>query len=766
MRPLSVLILTLCLSSVSVADAKVKKKTFSSVVTPLIAVEKVNDAYQADHSPEVNAFWDNAVYFTGNMEAYKLTGNAQYLEYSDKWARHNQWQGATETDPSLWLYKDYGEDMRHVLFGDWQICFQTYLDMYATNPDDYKWERAKEVVDYMTASGDNDYWWWVDALYMAMPVMAKMYGVTGDTKYLDKLCDNLAYTDSLLWDEEEHLYYRDAKYVYPEHTTDNGLKDFWARGNGWALAGLAKVIACLPQGYSHNEALFSRFIQLAEAAKDCQQEEGYWTRSLIDPGQAEGPETSGTALITYALLYGINNGLLSASIYQPTVDKAWSYLVNTALQADGTVGYVQPIGEKAIKGQTLSATDTSNFGTGAFLLAACEKTRFDAMARGLKTISVSIANNSGSRRQEVAELSADSVCRLLRIPVARLFRVVDNEGREAGYQLTRDGKLLIEVDISAHGTETFTIETGSPSQFVNVCYGRMYPERLDDIAWENDRGAYRCYGPSLQQSGEEVYGIDVWVKNTPSLVVEKRYHKELAARPMIAQLWNSDAEEARALETATSYHHDHGDGLDCYTVGPSLGCGAPALMEGDDIVFPYCYKDYELIDNGPLRFTVSLVYNAVERAGDEVTETRLISLDKGSHFCKMRVGYDGMSGNADVGAGVVIHADDTRSIVTGNDYVAYADPTDNPQEHDCQIYVGAIFPDGVDEVKTVMYENASRGVAGHALGIWRGVKPDETLTYYFGAAWSQYDCASLSQWQTLIDDFKARIASPLVISYK
>ena len=101
-------------------------------------IEKVNDYWQANNSPQCRAFWDNAAYFTGNMEAYRLTGKAQWLEYADKWARHNKWSGARETNPAKWKYKNYGEGQDYVLFGDWQICFQTYLDLYAMNPNDYK----------------------------------------------------------------------------------------------------------------------------------------------------------------------------------------------------------------------------------------------------------------------------------------------------------------------------------------------------------------------------------------------------------------------------------------------------------------------------------------------------------------------------------------------------------------------------------------------------------------------------------------------------
>ena len=511
--------------------AKSKKKQAPKPVPAIEIVQKVNDAYQATHSPEVRAFWDDAAYFTGNMEAYRLTGNARYLEYSDKWARHNKWSGATEKDQSKWLYKQYGESMQHVQFGDWQICFQTYLDMYRMNPDAYKIARAIEVMDYQVKNSATDYWWWADALYMVMPVYTKLYKVTGNEQYLDQLYANYKYADDLMWDKESHLYFRDGKYIYPAHKTDLGKKDFWARGDGWVLAGLAKVLADMPADYKHRPFFVERFQQLAEAVAACQQKEGYWTRSILDPEQAVGPETSGTAFFTYGLLWGMNHRLLDKAKYQPVTDLAWKYLTTVALQADGTVGYVQPIGEKAIKGQQLTAKNTANFGTGAMLLAACEKVRFDdascAPAADAAPVTVTVGNPSGMQRQEVVELDAASVFQRLGISGGRQFVVKNALGFEVPYQLTYDGKLLIEACVAPKGQATYTITKGEPSVFVNTCYGRMYPERVDDIAWENDRGAYRCYGPALQRSGEDAFGNDVWVKNTPDLVVESRYHNEL-----------------------------------------------------------------------------------------------------------------------------------------------------------------------------------------------------------------------------------------------
>jgi unsaturated rhamnogalacturonyl hydrolase len=366
-----------------VCGAEAKKWKQSEVIA---IINKVNSYWQDNNPAEVSSFWDNAAYHTGNIEAYLLTNNDTYRQYSERWAEHNHWQGATETDPSLWQYRKYGEDQQHVLFGDWQICFYTYIDLFniangqqyttADSPYRNRIVRAMEVMSIEADSKANDYWWWADALYMVMPVMTKMYKLTDDEKYLDKLYDNIQYSDSIMLDKETGLYFRDGKYVYPTHKTANGKKDFWARGDGWVLAGLAKVLKDMPRSYKHRQFFVDKYVRLAHAVAALQQRDGYWTRSMMDPAQAPGPETSGTAFFTYGMLWGINNGILSQKEFAPVIRRAWKYLTTTALQSSGKVGYVQPIGERAIPGQMINADSQANFGVGAFLLAACEYVRY------------------------------------------------------------------------------------------------------------------------------------------------------------------------------------------------------------------------------------------------------------------------------------------------------------------------------------------------------------------------------------------------------
>ena len=729
---------------------------------------KVNDYWQIHNSYKTPSFWNWAAYHTGNMEAYKLFNNEiktpaakqkakTWLDYSNAWADYNKWSGATEKNPSKWLYKQYGEDQQHVLFGDWQICFQTFMDLYNIAPAKKKIARAKEVMSYEADSKANDYWWWADALYMVMPTLTKMYKLTGDVKYLDKIYDNLQYSDSIMLDKETGLYFRDGRYVYPKHKANNGGKDFWARGDGWVLAGLAKVLQDMPKSYQHYDFFVKKYQRLAHAVAACQQPEGYWTRSMLDKEMAPGPETSGTAFFTYGLLWGINNGLLSETDYLPTVSKAWTYLSHTALQAEGSVGYVQPIGDRAIPGQTINKSSQADFGVGAFLLAACEYYRWLAAKENpSKTVSIIISNPSTETRTQVVEVDAADVRKLLGIDENDPFVIKNAAGQELDTQLTYNGKLLIDASVLAGSTWTVYASKGYPKTMNPQVQGALYKIRKDDIAWENDRCAYRVYGPALQRTGEKSFGIDVWVKDAPELILDHRYYKDMQSNIDAAPLEKDGRkEEARFVHNNGSFHLDHDGswGMDGYGVGPTLGCGTPAYIKDGKLVLPYCYTDYDILDNGPLRFTVCLEYG---KNADGVVEHRVISLDKGSHFNKIKVWYDDMNTSTTFCSGVVLNGKGTEA--TGNNWVAYADPTDRPDVHGSEIYVAALFPN--NNVKTGKTSDSR-----NLVGVIDGYK-GEPITYYAGAGWSRYDVSNFTVWKQLVAEFLNEIKQPLTISIR
>ena len=373
------------------------------------------------------------------------------------------------------------------------------------------------------------------------------------------------------------------------------------------------------------------------------------------------------------------------------------------------------------------------------------------------------------------------------------YIVKNKSGQQIGSQITHDGYLLIDASVRPHGSATYYVSIGKPYQQKVYATGALYKIRKDDIAWENDRCAYRVYGPALQKTGERSFGTDIWVKNTPDTVVYERYVKDMngnikgdkmdakvralqkqekvekntAKAAALAKQIKALQAESRETDILTSFHLDHGNGLDPYRVGATLGLGAPSLMVGTQQYLPYCYKTYKILDNGPLRFTVELTYNP-SAVGDmqNVVEHRIISLDKGSNFNKMTVWYDGLTTPTDFATGFPIHEEDTETKTFAKDYVSYADPTDNIEVNNSQVYVGILFPEGIDHTYYQLFDKKHDGATGHALGLKRGLKNQEKYSYYFGAAWSKYDVRSYAEWQIRIKDYLDALKNPLQVEVK
>ena len=226
--------------------------------------------------------------------------------------------------------------------------------------------------------------------------------------------------------------------------------------------------------------------------------------------------------------------------------------------------------------------------------------------------------------------------------------------------------------------------------------------------------------------------------------------------PKVDSLRRIDRHRGDSLYRINSYHHDHGRGLDPYKVGATLGCGAPALLLGDSIVMPYCFERFEVLTHGPLRFEVCLRQSPRIVRGDTIVESRLIRLDKGSNFNRMEVWYDGISSPVAFCSGVVIQKEDPEGVILGKNYVAYTDPTDQPDVHHAPLYVAALFPYG---------EVATRKIGHHALGIVQNYQ-GEHFTYYFGSAWSKYDVRTEEEWQARIGWFMRSLEAPLQVVMK
>lgn len=385
---------------------------------------------------------------------------------------------------------------------------------------------------------------------------------------------------------------------------------------------------------------------------------------------------------------------------------------------------------------------------------------------------VTVTNDLSFDRTEMVEVPISEVAKKVQLIDEEQYIVLDAEGNQVAYQITYDDNLLFPVNVKAGDKAVYIVAVGEPIEAEPLVYGRHYPERVDDIAWENDRTAYRAYGPALQAKGERAFGYDAWVKRVPGLVVEQRYANELNpdTQAEIARLRKERKhDEANELYHSVSYHVDHGNGLDCYKVGPTLGCGTAALMQGDAILYPYCWKEYEILENGPLRFTVKLTYNPLVVGKDSVVETRIISLAQGSQLNKTVVSYAGLSKAAPVATGLVIHPENPTAYVLEGDkgYIAYADLTDNVNNGNGIIYVGAVMPEKVTEAKAQMFpdkEAKERGASGHVLAI-SNYKPNTEYTYYWGSGWSKYGFDSMEAWTIYLDRYAQSVHNPLKVVY-
>lgn len=357
---------------------------------------------------------------------------------------------------------------------------------------------------------------------------------------------------------------------------------------------------------------------------------------------------------------------------------------------------------------------------------------------------ISVYNPTDMQRHELITVSLDDL-------PDEAFVIRDSNGKEIETQEIDNNLLLIEVSVQPHQTALYHTEMATPTERPSLVNGQMYTIRKDDIAWENDLCAYRIYGPALQKSGERAFGIDVWVKNTSEPVVAARYAADFSGNLIEDSLRKAGKhEEANYINRITSFHIDHGNGMDVYGVGPSLGCGAPALIIDGKMKMPYCYTSYKITDNGPLRVSIELDYADGEH--------RVISLDKGSHFNEMRVWYDNIpsKSNVSLAAGIVLH--DNNKPILGNSYVCYADPTEDGG-HYSQIFVATLFP--FNNVKTCTITDEMP----HAIGIVDKYK-GEPVTYYFGAAWSNYDIHTLPEWQLRAELFIKAKQNPLKVKIK
>lgn len=315
--------------------------------------------------------WENGALYAGMNQWRKVADEPEkYTEFLRMIGQRNQWKlherpyhadDHTVGQFYLSFYEDFGDP---ITLRPTKKHFDWILENQKNGSLEWMTKEMRESGDHTDC---HDRWGWCDALFMAPPVWARLAKLTGDNKYLEFMDKEYHATYDLLWDKEDHLFWRDSSF-FPKREK-NGRKLYWARGNGWVFGGLALMIPDLPESWEGRQFYVDLFKEMAVSLKNCQREDGTWSMGLL--GGVEGypiKETSGTSFYAFGLSWGINSGILDAEEYQDVVFNAWNALTD-CVREDGLLGYVQPVG--AAPGDSYP-NYTEVYGVGAFLAAGSE----------------------------------------------------------------------------------------------------------------------------------------------------------------------------------------------------------------------------------------------------------------------------------------------------------------------------------------------------------------------------------------------------------
>ncbi|MCM1490204.1 MAG: DUF4861 domain-containing protein [Muribaculum sp.] len=347
-----------------------------------------------------------------------------------------------------------------------------------------------------------------------------------------------------------------------------------------------------------------------------------------------------------------------------------------------------------------------------------------------------------SECNRIVEIRADSV---LDVIGSEYCYVTDEYGNELPSQITYDNHLIFQLPDSVSGRMSYFIHPADTvHSYEAAVAGRLYPERADDVAWENEIVGFRIYGPATQAKGEESYGYDIFFKYPDKgLVLERLYEPE--TNPATWEKHDSlaaiDPRLAEEFVKTFSYHLDHGLGMDCYAVGPTLGAGVAALLDNDSISFPWCYSKAEVLDNGPIRFSVALDFAPRVVGNDTITERRIISLDSGSHLNRCTVWFDGLSTEKDIAVGFPLRDESDVVADTKKGILAYADPTQGPDNGKALLGLVTDRQDSEYIVKE-----------GHAL-LKCKLQPHQRFTYRWGFAWDRTDIKDMTTWESILSSY-------------
>ena len=437
-----------------------------------------NDASNYNHGHSITSeFWAPSVFYTGNMEAYYLTGDENYTDYANRWGSNNIYNG------SAWNTKADNSRIGKY-FPDNHTSFQTYLDMFSItsdkkfDPNDEKIKNIVPIMNEMEQMDINDlktkkgYWGRIDFFYMELPNWTKMYLLTGEEKWLDKLRELYDDRKAELYDEETGLFYRDKNYIFDPNAqydpngdgnnqkiSPNGKKILWSRGNGWAMAALTKVLQDLPDSRQDDRKEYEAvFKKMAATLIEVQGDDGFWRMNLDDYDHDIRPETSGTVFFAYGLTWGINNGLLDKETYYPAVKKAFLGLNANAIRPDGLVGRSELISAYPNPKCALGIGSSQSYAPAATVMFLSELSKL--VEQGYVTDDVEPALDK--KMISAVAVKEDSK-----------YAVVNSEIREL-----------------VTGTELKTIKNDNkiyvPQQFIEEVYGQDIIDKMTDkIIYEN-----------------------------------------------------------------------------------------------------------------------------------------------------------------------------------------------------------------------------------------------------------------------------------------
>jgi len=304
----------------------------------LDVMQRVADWQLAHPAKPAMTGWIQAAGQAGIMALAGISADTKYRDAMRAMGETNEWK----TGAKLYDADDYcvGQTYTelYLLYRSPEMIapLRAKFDAILAKPSDVQ---SLEFSNPLAKAREN--WSWCDSLFMGPATWARLSTATGDAKYLDFAVKNFWRTTDYLYDKDEHLFFRDSTYF--KKTEANGKKVFWARGNGWVMAGLVRTLQYLPTNHPDRARFEQLFKDMADKILACQQPDGLWRASLLDPDSYPLKETSGSGFFTYAFAWGVNQGLLDRAKFEPALRKAWTAMVG-CVDAEGKLTHVQPVG--------------------------------------------------------------------------------------------------------------------------------------------------------------------------------------------------------------------------------------------------------------------------------------------------------------------------------------------------------------------------------------------------------------------------------------